>query len=284
MSNKSAYCCPQLRAFVHLGRDERTTPWSLFASRSLPLWNRIGSEMFRPSSNDQGQARVKKMWDYALTQLGEVGVQIVRKLPRQIGRAPYQARFLGHVLPRGPACATEEVPPTTMVFSRAGSMRAATSSVRGICTSALRAQAPRPPRLIPGAHVMAGTPTPKDPIEVARLYPDHPLMRFFQRVPVEVPKAGTEGKHADERDTLYVPQAVTEADLGKDNSSRSWLAPELRRKSSADLHNLWYVLLMERNRLATSWEEIKRNNAEGAAHMLGESLSYRHHRVRCLFC
>ena len=65
MSNKSAYCCPQLRAFVHLGRDERTTPWSLFASRSLPLWNRIGSEMFRPSSNDQGQARVKKMWDYA---------------------------------------------------------------------------------------------------------------------------------------------------------------------------------------------------------------------------
>ncbi|WFD46343.1 54S ribosomal protein L4 mitochondrial [Malassezia furfur] len=37
---------------------------------------------------------------------------------------------------------------------------------------------------------------------------------------------------------------------------------------------------MERNRLATSWEEIKRNNAEGAAHMLGESLSYRHHRVR----
>ncbi|WFC94185.1 54S ribosomal protein L4 mitochondrial [Malassezia brasiliensis] len=127
---------------------------------------------------------------------------------------------------------------------------------------------------------MAGTPTPKDPIEVARLYPDHPLMQFFQRVPVEVPKAGTEGKHADERDTLFVPQAVTEADLGKDNSSRSWLAPELRRKSSADLHNLWYVLLMERNRLATSWEEIKRNNAEGAAHMLGESLSYRHHRVR----
>ncbi|WFD02071.1 54S ribosomal protein L4 mitochondrial [Malassezia obtusa] len=37
---------------------------------------------------------------------------------------------------------------------------------------------------------------------------------------------------------------------------------------------------MERNRLATSWEEIKRHNAEGPARMLGESLSYRHHRVR----
>lgn len=220
----------------------------------------------------------------SLTQLGEWAFKLSESFRDKSGAHLTKPDFLVHVLPRGPACAPEEVPPTTMVFSRAGSMRAATSSVRGICTSALRAQAPRPPRLVPGAHVMAGTPTPKDPIEVARLYPDHPLMRFFQRVPVEVPKAGTEGKHADERDTLYVPQAVTEADLGKDNSSRSWLAPELRRKSSADLHNLWYVLLMERNRLATSWEEIKRNNAEGAAHMLGESLSYRHHRVRCLFC
>lgn len=97
MLNKSAYCCPQLRAFVHLGRDERTTPWSLFASRSLPLWNRIGSEMFRPSSNDQGQARVKKCGTTPSLAhaIGGVGVQIVRKLPRQIGRAPYQARFLG---------------------------------------------------------------------------------------------------------------------------------------------------------------------------------------------
>mgnify|MGYP001760755334 FL=1 len=38
--------------------------------------------------------------------------------------------------------------------------------------------------------------------------------------------------------------------------------------------------MMERNRLATSWEEIKRHHAEGAAHMLGQSLSFRHHRVR----
>lgn len=225
------------------------------------------------------------MWVYAFspTQTGAAAFKVSESFRDKSGAAPYQARFLSHVFPRGSTRTAEEVPSTTMVFSRAGSMRAATSAARGICTSALRAQAPRPPRLIPGAHVMAGTHTPKDPIEVARLYPDHPLMRFFQRVPVEVPKAGTEGKHADERDTLYVPQAVTEADLGKDNSSRSWLAPELRRKSSADLHNLWYVLLMERNRLATSWEEIKRNNAEGAAHMLGESLSYRHHRVCCLF-
>lgn len=166
-----------------------------------------------------------------------------------------------------------------MVFRAAVSMRSVTSASRSLSTSALVRQAPRPPKLIPNAHIIAETPSPKDPIEVARLYPDHPLMRFFQRVPIEVPKAGTEGKHSDQRDTLYVPQSVTEADLGKEYSSRSWLAPELRRKSSAELHSLWYVLLIERNRLATSWEEIKRHNAEGAARMLGESLSYRHHRV-----
>ncbi|WFD39203.1 54S ribosomal protein L4 mitochondrial [Malassezia japonica] len=165
-----------------------------------------------------------------------------------------------------------------MLVGAAFSMRTSSGTLRTMCTSAMRAQAPRPPTLIPSAHVLAGTPTPKDPIEVARIYPDHPLMRFFQRVPLEVPRAGTQGKHADERDTLHVPQAVTEADLSKEFSSRSWLAPELRRKSSADLHNLWYVLSIERNRLATSWEEIKRHNAEGAARMLGESLSHRHHR------
>lgn len=167
-----------------------------------------------------------------------------------------------------------------MMPRAAAVVRSAGSAVRCISTSAVRAQAPRPPKLVPMGHVINGTPTPKDPIEVARIYPDHPLMRFFQRVPVEVPRAGTDGKHADQRDTLHVPQAVTETDLSKDFSSRSWLAPELRRKSSADLHSLWYVLLMERNRLATSWEELKRHNAEGSARMMGESLSYRHHRVR----
>lgn len=127
---------------------------------------------------------------------------------------------------------------------------------------------------------MAGTPVPQTPLDVAKAYPDHPLMQFFQQVPVEVAKEGTSGRHADERESISVPQAISESDLSHDYSSRAWLAPELRRKSSADLHSLWYILLMERNKLATSWEEIKRHNAEGSAQMLGSSLKYRHHRVR----
>ena len=151
---------------------------------------------------------------------------------------------------------------------------------RSIFTGAAVMQAPQPFRQIPKAHVLAQTATPKTPLDVAKSYPDHPLMQFFQMVPMEIPKEGTQGRHADERESIPVPHSVTESDLKRDFGSRAWLAPELRRKSSADLHTLWYVLLLERNKLATSWEELKRHRADGSAHMLGQSLSHRHHRVR----
>lgn len=215
---------------------------------------------------------------------GRCGTSVIRKSPKL-----FVLRTWGHVAPASShllvasdACdVVAGMPLVCTTGVRTPGVRLGAAAVRTLYTSAVAAQAPRPPTMVPKAHLLAQTKTPKTPADVARAYPDHPLMQFFQRVETDIPIPGTKGRDASERERLHVPAAVTEKDLQHEFSSRSWLAPELRRKSSADLHTLWYVLLMERNRLATSWEEIKRHSLEGNAKMLGESISYRHHRVCC---
>ncbi|RXK35897.1 hypothetical protein M231_06817 [Tremella mesenterica] len=83
----------------------------------------------------------------------------------------------------------------------------------------------------------------------------HPLWSFF-RVPlsarIELPQ-GLEGPV--DMGSLEVVESDKEAQL---RSGRSWTANELRQMSFADLHTLWYILLRERNLLATQREEFRR--------------------------
>jgi len=72
--------------------------------------------------------------------------------------------------------------------------------------------------------------------------PNHGLWAFFRKKEVD---------GAVKHETLEARESLTE-------SGRPWHAAELRRKSFRDLHTLWYVLLRERNLLATQREEARR--------------------------
>ncbi|KAN0087451.1 Mitochondrial 39-S ribosomal protein L47 (MRP-L47) domain containing protein [Tylopilus felleus] len=82
--------------------------------------------------------------------------------------------------------------------------------------------------------------------------PNHGLWAFFRKKEVD---------GVVKHETLEARESLTE-------SGRPWHAAELRRKSFRDLHTLWYVLLRERNLVATQREEARRmgiQNPEGLA-------------------
>ncbi|KAK0553505.1 54S ribosomal protein L4 mitochondrial [Tilletia horrida] len=161
-------------------------------------------------------------------------------------------------------------------------------------TSALCMRA-RPLPTRPIAHALAQTVTPQDPLEQYNRYPTHPLNAFFHPVVFRVsPPSGSEKiptvKPASQITTplqtgkgeyeVRLPQVLPESIFGHDASSRGYLAPELRLKSSHELHSLWYVLLMERNRLAVSRDEAKRLGLSNLLHLHRSNLPQRAHRVR----
>ncbi|KAJ6584986.1 mitochondrial 39-S ribosomal protein L47 (MRP-L47)-domain-containing protein, partial [Mycena capillaripes] len=77
-----------------------------------------------------------------------------------------------------------------------------------------------------------------------QLSPDHGLYGFFRR------REDPNLRGDDQYETFTDPTIKYKG--------RSWLASELRLKSFQDLHTLWYVLLRERNLLATQREEMRR--------------------------
>ncbi|KAF7768002.1 hypothetical protein Agabi119p4_7245 [Agaricus bisporus var. burnettii] len=83
---------------------------------------------------------------------------------------------------------------------------------------------------------------------------NHGLYGFFRRKEV---KPGAEEPEGEEKyEVLESPE-----DMQK-TSGRGWKAEELRLKSFKDLHILWYVLLRERNLLASQKEETRRMGVE----------------------
>ncbi|KAG0659598.1 54S ribosomal protein L4 mitochondrial [Rhodotorula mucilaginosa] len=127
-------------------------------------------------------------------------------------------------------------------FAPVASSSSSSISHRSFSTSLLRparSTAYRPKRIptFYGQHA-AAHPQPDPAQRPSRQETDtsnHPLWRFFH-----------------DQQSLEVP------DKRKDNSSRSWTAPELRLKSFTELHQLWYILLRERNVLLTQREEARR--------------------------
>ncbi|KAL9938047.1 hypothetical protein V8E36_002670 [Tilletia maclaganii] len=169
-------------------------------------------------------------------------------------------------------------------------------------TTALAMRA-RPLATKPIAHALARTPHPADPVEQHARYPNHPLNAFFHSEQYRItppPPPGSGGSGLQPTLPRIVPSSTLTSPLdkakgeyevtlpavlpnslfGHDATARSYLAPELRLKSSHELHALWYVLLMERNRLATSRDEAKRLGLANLVHMHRTNMGSKAHRVR----
>ncbi|KAF8073694.1 mitochondrial 39-S ribosomal protein L47 (MRP-L47)-domain-containing protein [Lyophyllum atratum] len=96
---------------------------------------------------------------------------------------------------------------------------------------------------LPESTTTQATPTLKGRIPVKE---SHGLYAFFRR------KDDNDLTGDARYDVVESPESMQK------QTGRSWQASELRLKSFRDLHTLWYILLRERNLLATQKEEARR--------------------------
>ncbi|KAH9065319.1 mitochondrial 39-S ribosomal protein L47 (MRP-L47)-domain-containing protein [Lactarius vividus] len=75
--------------------------------------------------------------------------------------------------------------------------------------------------------------------------PNHGLYAFFRR---------------REKDGKVIYDSLEDHSGVQDVFGRAWSAAELRRKSFRDLHTLWYVIVRERNLIATQMEGYRRSS------------------------
>lgn len=136
------------------------------------------------------------------------------------------------------------------------------SSILSFSTSASSAAAPRPLATRPRSQI--DTEAPRNVHELTERYPNHPLLAFFHREEQEFTAPQTEDESGGKPQTIrkQLPVVLPLGQLKKDSGSRAWLAPELRTKSSLELHQLWYRCLMERNRFVTTRTELERTGAK----------------------
>lgn len=107
-------------------------------------------------------------------------------------------------------------------------------------------------------------------------------MQFFHLRERKVPEVDTtfdkDGQSLKNRDVM-IPVAIDSMDFDDDTRKyhRAWTATELRRKSSLELHQLWYVLAKEQNIYLTKMEELRRT---GTKKLLGSKEPIRHHMLQ----
>lgn len=158
----------------------------------------------------------------------------------------------------------------------------APSSQNHFSTSSSSFSAPVPPRTVPRVQAEAGVQPPRNLVELIDRYPSHPLMQFFHLRERKVPEVDTtfdkDGQSLKNRDVM-IPVAIDSMDFDDDTRKyhRAWTATELRRKSSLELHQLWYVLAKEQNIYLTKMEELRRT---GTKKLLGSKEPIRHHMLQ----